>query len=164
MARRHWRVTCGKGANSKPLPEQSFIPHKPEPLGAELKAAADGITGIFTRLMYNLDKYNRNATNNDYVRDYEPAVAMVLQMLKPWFQPEPPQSGTCWFGCAGSMRSEAGIASSLDCVRTWGAQRAGTGGLCKAAGIRARDVFVHVMRYSCRWRRCRWRRYDGAVR
>ena len=43
-------IVPGVGSNYKPIPFLSFVPRKPDPLGAEGKCVADGETGCFLRV------------------------------------------------------------------------------------------------------------------
>ena len=86
-------VEPGVKKNSKPIPALSFLETKPEPLGAEMKAAACGEVGAINRLLIHLDK-KHVGQGDQWYDEYGGAAAVVLHLLQPWFQSDQPGVST----------------------------------------------------------------------
>ena len=77
-------VDDGIGAHYKPIPFMSFVERKPEPLGAELKVAADGNVGCFLNL--EIQEGADAHSKQEYFDEYGHTTAVSLRLLQPWFK------------------------------------------------------------------------------
>ena len=87
-------VEAGKGANFKPIPWSSYVERKPEPLGAEIKVAADGEVGVFLHL--ELQEGAEAHVLQPYYDEYGHTSAVSLRLLEPWFR-GPRRAMDPWF-------------------------------------------------------------------
>ena len=87
-------VEPGKGADFKPIPLLSFVERKPEPLGCELKVAADGNSGVFLNL--EIQEGAEAHAQQQWFDEYGHTAACSLRLLEPWFK-GPRRPGQPWF-------------------------------------------------------------------
>ena len=87
-------VEAGKGVNFKPIPFLSQVERKPEPLGGEIKVAADGISGCFLNL--EIQEGASAHSQLEYYAEYGHTAATSLRLLKPWFK-GPRRPSEPWF-------------------------------------------------------------------
>ena len=87
-------VEAGKGANFKPIPFLSVVERKPEPLGGEIKVAADGNSSCFLKL--EIQEGALAHSELEYYNEYGHTAATSLRLLKPWFK-GPRRPDEPWF-------------------------------------------------------------------
>lgn len=81
-------VVSGAHANPNPIPVASYVERKPDPLGCEIKVAADGVTGCFTRLEI-CEGATRHALQK-WFDEYGHTTATCLRLLEPYFSKATP--------------------------------------------------------------------------
>ena len=87
-------VEPSRGANFKPIPFLSQVERKPEPLGCEIKVAADGNSGCFVNL--ELQEGATAHSELECFTEYGHTAATSLRLLKPWFK-GPRRPSEPWF-------------------------------------------------------------------
>ena len=87
-------ILDGIGSNSRSIPLLSFVPRKPEPLGAEIKVVADGTMPVFLGL--EVQEGAEAHASQRWFDEYGHTTAVSLRLLEPWFK-GPRQPSNPWF-------------------------------------------------------------------
>ena len=89
-----WRGAMGL-LNPAKIPFRSWVPRKPEPLGAELKALACALSGLMLRMEICEGKAAHAA--QEHTAELGVTTATTMRLCKPWFGSERVVYGDSWF-------------------------------------------------------------------
>ena len=117
-----WRGKVGKGDRNK-IPKLSWVPRKPEPLGAELKASGDALLGAILRLEICKGKETHAGLEffKEKARDgveYGHTTATTLRLVKPWFGTGKIVVADSWFGSVQTATAHIPT-TSISIIPAW---------------------------------------------
>ena len=106
-----WRGMVGL-RNPAKIPSRSWVPRKPEPLGAELKTLADALCGMMLHIEICEGKTAHAA--QEYTAQYGVTTATTLRVCKQLFGTDTVVYGDSWF--AGVKTAEAALENGFHFV------------------------------------------------
>ena len=102
--------------NPKLLPSVDHVPRKPQPIGKEIKAVADGQSGMMQRLEFQRGKHEHK--KQPYFADYGHTIAQSVRLTEPWHDSKRRYDADSWFGgvTAGETLDEKGAPPPSTCL------------------------------------------------
>ena len=89
-----WRGAEGLRSLLK-IPKKSWVPRKPEPLGAELKTTGDALSGLL--LHVEIQEGAKQHNKHEFFAEQGHTTATTLRISKPWFGSKRVVYGDSWF-------------------------------------------------------------------
>jgi hypothetical protein len=89
-----WRGSEGLRSILK-IPKKSWVPRKPEPLGAELKTTGDALSGVL--LHVEIQEGKEAHDKHEFFKEFGHTTATTLRMNKAWFGSKRVVYGDSWF-------------------------------------------------------------------